>query len=48
MAMQPTAEDPFEGPVREEEMALLGNADEGIPILKRLLHLQQSPKLPRS
>jgi serine/threonine-protein kinase len=42
MALQPTSEDPFEGPNREENMAqiyaLLGNADEAIPILKRLLH----------
>ncbi len=39
MAMQPTSEDPFEGPLREENMAqiyaVLGNADEAIPILKR-------------
>ena len=42
MAQQPTSEDPFEGPGREEQMAqiyaLLGNADEAMPILKRLLH----------
>jgi TolB-like protein len=42
IALQPTSEDPFEGPEREEHMAqiyaLLGNADEAIPILKRLLH----------
>jgi TolB-like protein/thioredoxin-like negative regulator of GroEL len=42
MALQPTSEDPFEGPEREEQMAqiyaLLGNADEAMPILKRLLH----------
>ena len=39
MAMQPTSEDPSEGPLREENMAqiyaVLGNADEAIPILKR-------------
>jgi serine/threonine-protein kinase len=39
MAIQRTSEDPFEGPQREEEMAqiyaLLGNADEALPILKR-------------
>jgi TolB-like protein/Flp pilus assembly protein TadD len=43
MALQPTSDDPFEGPEREENIAqiyaLLGNADEAIPILKRLLHL---------
>jgi TolB-like protein/class 3 adenylate cyclase/Flp pilus assembly protein TadD len=42
IALQPTSEDPFEGPEREEQMAqiyaLLGNADEAVPILKRLLH----------
>src|SRR5205814_2932642 len=42
MALQPTSEDPFEGPEREEAMAqiyaLLGDADHAIPILKRLLH----------
>ena len=42
MAQQPTSEDPFEGPGREEQMAqiyaLLGSADEAMPILKRLLH----------
>jgi serine/threonine-protein kinase len=42
MALQPTSEDPFEGPNREEQMAqiyaLRGNADEAMPILKRLLH----------
>src|SRR5205814_5709342 len=41
MAMQPSSDDPFEGPGREEEMAqiyaLLGDADHAIPILKRLL-----------
>ena len=43
LAMQPSAEDPFEGPKREEEMAqiyaLLGDADHAIPILKRLLQI---------
>jgi len=42
MALQTTSDDPFEGPEREEQMAqiyaLLGKADEAIPILKRLLH----------
>ncbi len=41
IALQPTSEDPFEGPEREEHMArvyaLLGDADDAIPILKRLL-----------
>ena len=41
MALKPTSEDPVDGPNREEQMAqiyaLLGNADEAIPILKRLL-----------
>lgn len=43
MALDPTSEDPFEGPDREEGMAqiysLLGNADEAIPILKRWINL---------
>lgn len=43
MALQPISEDPFEGPEREENMAqiyaLLGNADEAIPIISRLLHI---------
>ncbi len=43
MALQPTSQDPVDGPNREEAMAyiyaLLGNADEAIPILKRLLHV---------
>jgi len=42
MAMQPNSEDPEEGPEREEQMAqiyaLLGNADEAIPIIKRVMH----------
>jgi serine/threonine-protein kinase len=41
IALQPSSEDPFEGPNREEQMAqiyaLLGDADEAIPIVKRLL-----------
>jgi TolB-like protein/class 3 adenylate cyclase/Tfp pilus assembly protein PilF len=41
MLMQPSSEDPFEGPGREAAMAqiyaLLGDADHAIPILKRLL-----------
>ena len=39
MEMRPTSEDPFEGPLREEQMAqiyaILGKPDEAIPILKR-------------
>ena len=42
IALQPTADDPFEGPEREEHMAriyaLLGDADDAIPILQRLAH----------
>jgi serine/threonine-protein kinase len=42
MAMQPTSDDPFEGPEEEERMAmiyaLLGNADEAVPIIERLVH----------
>jgi TolB-like protein/Tfp pilus assembly protein PilF len=49
MAMQPTSEDPFEGPLREEEMAqiyaLLGNADEAIPILKRWIQVPSSTSI---
>jgi TolB-like protein/tetratricopeptide (TPR) repeat protein/class 3 adenylate cyclase len=41
MVMQPSSEDPFEGPNREEAMAkiyaLLGDADHALPILQRLL-----------
>jgi TolB-like protein/class 3 adenylate cyclase/Flp pilus assembly protein TadD len=41
IVMQPSSEDPFEGPSREEAMAkiyaLLGDADHAIPILKRLV-----------
>jgi len=43
MAMHPTSKDPFEGPDEEENMAriyaLLGDADHGIPVLKRLLQI---------
>jgi TolB-like protein/Tfp pilus assembly protein PilF len=49
MAMQPTSEDPFEGPAREEQMAqiysLLGNAEEAIPILKRWIQLPSSTSI---
>src|SRR5438552_1132252 len=49
MAMQPTSEDPFEGPLREEEMAqiyaLLGNANEAIPILKRWIQVPSSTSI---
>ncbi len=41
LAMQPSSEDPFEGPIREEAMAriytLLGDADHAMPILERLV-----------
>ena len=43
VVMQPSSEDPFEGPSRDEAMAeiyaLLGDADHAIPILKRLLQI---------
>jgi serine/threonine-protein kinase len=43
MAMYPTSKDPFGGPGEEENMAdiyaLLGDADDAIPILKRLLQI---------
>jgi tetratricopeptide (TPR) repeat protein len=49
IAMQPTSEDPFEGPGREEQMAqiyaLLGNADEAIPILKRWVHVSSATEM---
>jgi tetratricopeptide (TPR) repeat protein len=49
MAMQPTSEDPFEGPLREEQMAqiyaLLGNANEAIPILKRWIQVSSSTSI---
>jgi len=41
IAIQPSSEDPFEGPSREEAMAriyaMLGDADHAIPILERLV-----------
>ncbi len=49
MALQPTSEDPFEGPLREEEMAriyaLLGNADQAIPILKRWVQVPSATSI---
>jgi len=49
MMMQPTSEDPFEGPLREEEMAqiygLLGDADEAIPILKRWIDVPSATSI---
>jgi serine/threonine-protein kinase len=43
VAMQPTSQDPFEGPKQEFGMAqiyaLVGDADHAIPILKRLLQI---------
>jgi TolB-like protein/cytochrome c-type biogenesis protein CcmH/NrfG len=49
VAMQPTSEDPFEGPLREEDMAViyafLGDADNAIPILKRWLHVPSSTSI---
>jgi len=49
MELQPTSEDPFEGPQREEEMALiyarLGNADEAIPILQRWIQVPSSTSI---
>src|SRR5207245_8444702 len=43
MVMQPSSEDPFEGPGREEAMAqiyaLLGDADHALPILQRLVQI---------
>jgi serine/threonine-protein kinase len=43
LEMRPTSEDPFEGPVREEQMAqiyaLLGDADKAIPILKKWIQV---------
>ena len=49
MAMQPTSEDPFEGPLREEQMAqiyaLLGDADEAIPILKRWVQVPSATSI---
>jgi TolB-like protein/Tfp pilus assembly protein PilF len=49
MAMQPTSEDPFEGPLREEQMAqiyaLLGDADEAIPILKKWIQVPSATSI---
>jgi len=49
MALQPTSEDPFEGPVWEEDMAqiyaLLGDADEAIPILKRWIEVPSATSI---
>ena len=49
MALQPSSQDPYEGPGREEAMAeiyaLLGNADEAIPILKRLVQISSSTEI---
>ena len=49
MEMDPTSDDPFEGPQREETMALiyarLGNADEAIPILKKWIHVPSSTSI---
>jgi tetratricopeptide (TPR) repeat protein len=49
MAGQPTSEDPFEGPLREEEMAqiyaLLGDADKAIPILERWIHVSSATSI---
>jgi serine/threonine-protein kinase len=43
MAMRPTSQDPWEGPLEEARMAqiyaLLGDADHAIPILKRVLRM---------
>jgi Flp pilus assembly protein TadD len=43
MALRPTSSDPFEGPRKETDMAmiyaLLGDADHAIPILRRLLQI---------
>ena len=49
MALQPTSQDPLEGPWREEQMAqiyaLLGNADEAISILKRWIQVPSSTSI---
>ena len=43
MAIHPTSKDPFGGPEQEDRMAriyaLLGDADDAIPILNRLLQI---------
>jgi TolB-like protein/cytochrome c-type biogenesis protein CcmH/NrfG len=52
MALQPTSEDPFEGPLREEQMAhiyaLLGNANETIPILQRWIQVPSATSITRA
>jgi serine/threonine-protein kinase len=49
MEMRTTSEDPFEGPLREEQMAqiyaLLGNADEAIPILKKWIQVPSATSI---
>src|SRR5204862_4554004 len=49
MMMQSTSEDPFEGPLREEQMAqiyaLLGNADEAISILKKWIQVPSATSI---
>ena len=49
MELQPTSEDPFEGPQQEEQMALiyaqLGDADNAIPILKKWIHVPSSTSI---
>ena len=49
IAMDPTPEDPFEGPQREEQMAhiyaSLGNADEAIPILKKWIQVPSATSI---
>ncbi len=49
MAMQPTSQDPLDGPQQEEQMAriyaLLGNADEAILILKRWVQISSNTEI---
>jgi tetratricopeptide (TPR) repeat protein len=49
MALQPSSEDPFEGPEKEEAMAriyaLLGDADHAIPILERLIRISSPTEI---
>ncbi len=49
IALQPSSEDPFQGPEREEAMAriyaLLGDADNAIPILKRLIQISSPTEI---
>jgi serine/threonine-protein kinase len=49
MELRPTSEDPFEGPLREEQMAqtyaLLGNADQAVPILKRWVQVSSATSI---